>query len=274
MLKTRTKKIAIFIAVIGLLIFLSGVKILGPAESLFTEVFNPFFSSFYSAGTKVRSTYEGQLDKRDLNKLVDDLSKEINQLISDNSRLKVLEEENQSLREYLHFLDTRKYNYVMANVISRGEGDDPERHFVIDKGRDSGVEEGLVILDSQGIVLGKVTDVKDNISRVDLIINKNCRLAAAVLDDDFTSGVVSGELGLSIRMELIPQTEEIKEGDAVVTSGLENNIPKGLVIGRVSQVEKENNEIWQAAVIEPLINFDALTIVSVLLPQQQITSNK
>ena len=71
---------------------------------------------------------------------------------------------------------------------------------------------------------------------------------------------------LTVNMVFISQTEKIEIGNIVVASGLEKNIPRGLVIGRVSKVEKESNELWQSAVIEPIANLDELIIISVLLP--------
>jgi rod shape-determining protein MreC len=69
-----------------------------------------------------------------------------------------------------------------------------------------------------------------------------------------------------MKMSFIPQSAVIKPGDSVVTSGLEEAIPRGLVIGKVLEVKSESNAMWQTAVIEPLISPDDLIIVSVLLP--------
>lgn len=96
--------------------------------------------------------------------------------------------------------------------------------------------------------------------------NSDCKLAATILGDTKTNGITAGDLGLTIKMDFIPQTVIIKPGDLVVTSGLEDAIPRGLVIGKVSTVTKESNDLWQSAVIEPLINPDDLIIISVLLP--------
>ena len=67
-------------------------------------------------------------------------------------------------------------------------------------------------------------------------------------------------------MNFIPQSKSINKEDIVVTSGLERTITRGLVIGQISEVIKESNELWQEAVLESNINFNELTIVSVLLP--------
>ena len=164
----------------------------------------------------------------------------------------------------------------MANIISRGEleGDVANsRSVVIDKGLRDGLFAGLAVVSfvgpgdsSQGVIIGKIVNVKDNLAEIYLVTNKNCKLAAAILGEEKTSGIVTGELGLTSKMEFIPQTENIKEGDLVATSGLEQNIPRGLVIGRVTKVIKENNEVWQSATIEPQIDLDSLSVISVLLP--------
>ncbi|MBU2416305.1 rod shape-determining protein MreC, partial [Patescibacteria group bacterium] len=70
--------------------------------------------------------------------------------------------------------------------------------------------------------------------------------------------------GLTIKMDFIPQNKRINNEDIVITSGLEKNIPKGLVIGKITRINKNNNEVWQNAIIEPLADLDNLIIVSVL----------
>ena len=158
----------------------------------------------------------------------------------------------------------------MANIISRGEGN---QSVVIDKGFRDGLVPGLAVVSStalgtssQGVIIGKIINIKEQIAEVYLVTNRNSKLAASILGENKTSGIASGELGLTIKMDFIPQTENIKAGDIVATSGLEPSIPRGLVIGRVTKVNKENNEVWQTAVIEPLVSLNALSIVSILLP--------
>ncbi|HTX86704.1 MAG TPA: rod shape-determining protein MreC, partial [Candidatus Nanoarchaeia archaeon] len=83
---------------------------------------------------------------------------------------------------------------------------------------------------------------------------------------DRTIGVTDGNLGLTINMDYIPQMEQINLGDLAVTSGLEPNIPRGLLIGQVAKVDKGSNDIWQSANIQPAADLNNLTIVSVLIP--------
>ena len=69
-----------------------------------------------------------------------------------------------------------------------------------------------------------------------------------------------------MKMGFVPQTADIKAGDLIVTSGLEEGIPRGLVIGKVAEIKGESNDPWRLAIVETLIDPDDLTIVSVILP--------
>lgn len=277
MLRLNVKKYIIIATVIILLIFLHYAKSLNRVESFLSQSLKPVFSGLYSLSANINKTYLAETAKQDLAGKLKLAEQKINQLTAENAKLKFLEEENLVLRKHLNFLNKDNRRYLMSNIISRGEliGENSEgnQSVVIDKGSVDGLFAGLAVVSStasgtsgQGVIVGKIINVKDNISEVYLVTNKNCKLAAAILGQNKTSGIAHGELGLTVKMEFISQAENIKIDDIVATSGLEQNIPRGLVIGRVAKVNKENNEVWQSATIEPRINLDSLSIVSILLP--------
>ncbi|MBU0637052.1 MAG: rod shape-determining protein MreC [Patescibacteria group bacterium] len=276
MLKFSVKKHIIVGAVVALLIFFHFIGILSPFESTISYWLSPLFRNFYSFSSGLRLTYNEHINKSDLTSRIKQLENQLNKSIIDNVKLKILEEENQALRQNLKFLIKSQYHYAMANIISRGEPIDlvkGNKIIIIDKGSDDGLFPGLPVVSSdfygsenQGLIIGKIVTVKNNLSEVCLLNNQNCKLAGSLLGQTKINGIVSGELGLTVKMEFIPQTQKINKGDIVVTSGLEQNIPQGLVIGKVIDIVKNNNELWQSSILEPLINFDDLIIVAVLLP--------
>lgn len=277
MFRFNIKKISILIAVIALLIFLHFTKITAAAESFIGNVLSPLFKNVYSFSSYLRSGYNLKTDRRDLAKSIKILKEEVAGLTVENARLKAAENENKILREYLNFSVKNNSSLVLANIISRSglnllKLDQP---VIIDKGARDGLEEGMAVLDSQGVVVGKVTSVKDGFSEICLINSETCKFAAAVSGGNKTSGVAGGELGLTVKMNFIPQTENIKEGDIIVTSGLEEGVPASLVIGKVSRISKESNELWQNATLESLADVENLTIVSILLPNKpDVLGNK
>lgn len=259
------KKIIKYAIIIVFLIIIHLAGILTPVESFIAKIFNPVFKYFYSAGDSLNLLYSRQINTTDFAAEADELKKEVERLTIENVKLKVLEDENIVLREHLNFLNKHKAKYLLANIISKS-GNIENQMLIIDKGSSDGVFPGLGIVSGEGIIIGKIIAVKNNLSEACLSTNPACKLAATIQNSGKTTGIVEGELGLTIQMKFIPQTEEIKNGDMVITSGLEKDMPRGLVIGKVAQVKKENNALWQSATIEPLKNMNELGIISVLIP--------
>jgi len=264
------KKYIVYTAVlIGLLVFLQTIGALRPAERYLSRGLNPLLTTIYSWGTNINTTYDEQTSKADLWQQINDLQAETNQLISKNAELKVVEEENAILREYFNYFDNSGYEHILSRVISRGDITNVTgrtESILIDKGLADGLSAGLAVVNEQGVVVGKVAVAKEASSLVRLVNNRKCKLAASVLSYEATNGITEGELGLTIKMNFIPQEVEINKNDIVITSGLEEAIPRGLVIGKVSEVKKENNELWQSAQLTPLMDTNNLLIVSVIKP--------
>ncbi|MCU0679292.1 MAG: rod shape-determining protein MreC [Planctomycetes bacterium] len=269
MAKVKYLRIFLIMAVCGLLIFLHWLGILAPVESVLARALNPVFSGFYNLGVYAGSFYRHRLDQEDWAGKAAVLTAQVNQLTEENIKLKLMAEENEILRQHLDFLTAGQHNYVMANVISRGNPSaisEITTNLVIDKGERDGLYAGLAVLSSEGIIVGRIASVKEAIAHVYLTNNRECRLAATIIDGSKTSGITEGDLGLTVKMSFIPQEIMVKAGDIAVTSGLELTIPRGLAIGRVISVNKESNDLWQNATLEPLVDPSTLTIVSVVKP--------
>lgn len=251
-----------------LLIFLHGVKIMAPIESFIAAKSRPLLSRVYFLSFYLRSDYKQKANSTDWAGLARELRDEVNNLTAENAKLRILENENRILREHLDFANRSGFDLILANIIATGGlSEGANRSVIIDKGAGNGLKDGQIVLSSQGIVAGKIIAAKDNMAEVCLLNGPKCSFAVTVLNSDKTRGIVEGELGLTVKMKFIPQTDNIEKGDLIITSGLEPDIPRGLVIGKISEVEKGSNELWQSAVVEPLADLDDLSIVSVLLPK-------
>ncbi len=266
---TRKNKNWWWLVVIVLLIFLHSIKVLAPLENLAISFVKPLAEFFYGSGSIINHTYEESKKQKDISSRADFLEREIVRLTVENAKFKELEQDNKKLRTQLNFISANNYKNVLANVISQNlvfdihEGD---QDIVIDKGSNDGIKEDVGVVDENGVIIGKVSEVRDHLSKICLTTNHNCKFAATIQNQDRTMGITEGDLGLTIKMNYIPQSEKINIGDTIITSGLGGNISRGLVIGKVSQVNNLSNEIWQDVNIEPLFNPSTLTIVTVLLP--------
>ncbi len=120
MLKIFSRKYIFYVAVILLLIFLYLTKVLWPVESFFLKILNPIGGELYSLSAYFRGFYQTN-NSEDLAAQVRLLKEQNNDLIVDDAKIKLLEEENKVLRQQLKFLSTNHYNYKIADIISRGE---------------------------------------------------------------------------------------------------------------------------------------------------------
>lgn len=253
------------LVIIAVLIFLHFVGWLKPAEGLIVKILSPLQHSVLSAGDRGRSFYDAWLKKRDL--LVENsrLQEKLQSNQVDLSRLKALEEENDLLKKELGFVNERKLKYVAAKIIS-GVSDPYSQTVVINEGSGAGLVKGLAVVTEAGVLVGKLTEVGDGFSKVLLLTDNKSKVAATVQNTDRTAGLVEGQFGLSFSMTNIPRNQEIKEGDMIVTSGLEGQIPKSLLIAQVESVKEVESEIFKTAILKPIVSFDGLSQVLVIIP--------
>jgi rod shape-determining protein MreC len=269
MLKIDRRNITRYGAVIVLLVFLYVLGALKPLEGLVSSFLNPFMGGVHSLSGAARTAYNQQKNNSDLFMEIEALQEENIKLLEENITLQTAVEENKILREHLRFLVKNEHNYVLSNIVSRGNITDisgKTETIMIDQGSNDGIYPGLAVVSSRGVIVGMVHEVKEKISEVYLTNNKKCKLAATIMDEDRTRGITEGELGLTIKMGFIPQGTELEAGEVVITSGLQESIPRGLIIGNIIEVNAESNELWQEAIIEPMADPEELLVVSVLLP--------
>lgn len=253
----------ILLAVMFLLFFLHYLNVLLPLENLTIWLLAPIQQRVYATGTKINNLYFAAVKQKELSKANKQLEEEVANLTVANAELKTRLEESRELLLQHDFLSRQDYSAIVAKVI--GKNPEPTRQAIIlNKGSQDGVKVNLPVLSANGVIAGKIYQVKQNSAQAILLYDSRSRIAALVQNDAKSKGVVAGEHGLSLKMEFLPQTEIVKVGQVVVTSGLEANIPAGLVIGKVRRVEAESNSFFQTAWLVPLIRLDDLTVVSIL----------
>lgn len=182
-------------------------------------------------------------------------------------RLKILEEENRILKKQLGFIkkaNLPQEKYVLAEIISK-DFFQPAL-VILNKGKKDGIGLGYPIVVDEGILVGKVSKVKDHISEVSLLSSFQSKVAALVLNEKKAMGIVEGNYDLGLKMNLIPKDKKIAKDDLVITVGLEPLIPSGLLIGRITEVINHPNDLFQNAFIKPLIRYEDLKLILVLIP--------
>lgn len=171
--------------------------------------------------------------------------------------------ENRRLKSLLSFKQKASYRVIAARVIGRNP-DNWSCALIIDKGRHQGINRGYVVITPLGLA-GRVSEADIYTSKVTLINDPNMGVSA-VSQRSRQEGLVSGTLGHSLLMRYLPKDADITVGDTVITSGLTELYPKGLLIGRVSAVGEEMSGLSRYALIRPAADLSRIEEVLVIIP--------
>jgi len=245
------------------------------AEDLVMTGLSPVQGFFSQVGLSTLTFFQGMFD---YGRILEENKRLKNQLAAkENLRYQLLElqKENHRLREMLEFKKRTAYRLLPAEVIAR----DPSHWFetiTINKGYADGVEKDMAVVTSQGLV-GNVLFVSRNSSQV-LMLTDSRRAVSALVQrsrEPGFVGIVEGypERKGCLRMINLPPEANIQPGDTVISSGLGGVFPKGLIIGHVLEVGKDQYGLLQQATLLPAVNFNRLEEVFIVLefpPEENI----
>ena len=206
-------------------------------------------------------------DVRDEN---EDLAEENNELKDKLSEYSDLESENERLRALLDFERKRsEYNYISTNVI--GTTDSNSDGFILDKGKDDGIEKGMVVISGDGLV-GKISSVASNWCILECIINPNIAVSVMPESTRENTGILQGYSDSKTNESLtqilyLPMDSTIKKGDVILTSGLGLVYPKEIRIGEVVSVEEDKVQFMKSAIVKPYVDFNKLEELLIVVPK-------
>ena len=238
----------------------------------------PFQAVFHSTRTTLVGIVEDYLYLVDLKQENDRLrlqaqalQEELNHYVNSSIQFNLL-------REQLGFLEENPERKVFAEVI--GESVDNFHHvLLINKGRLAGIRRNFPVVLREGVV-GRVQSVSSLQAVVELIVDRRHRFPVLIqrsrermeLQGEGGNlrlqaqdrGIASGT-GDGLRMHRIRMLADVEKGDRVITSGLAGIFPKGLLVGTVTNVGRERHELFQSAEIQPVVDFNKIEGVFVIL---------
>ncbi len=265
MKRPRLRTFISIFSLIVLFIILHYIGILQKPEYFLRRVLSPLSSRMYVGSIFIKES-EALMHTDPRAELA--ATKEVLLVCQTNTAtLKLLQDENIELRNQLNFFSAHKFVHIGAEVI--GKNIEPLGNtLIVNRGKKDGVQEGNAVIISQGVLIGKIAKVEEESSLVRLLNDNQSKVAATILNHEKSLGVIEGGYGISVRMAFIPQQEDIRVGDLIVTSGLEQGMPRGLLIGNVVVVEKEAYEPFQRAILSPAVSLSSISFVSI------VTGNK
>jgi len=173
--------------------------------------------------------------------------------------------QNERLRKLLAFVDELDRPALPAQVIGE-DASNWARTIVIDKGTLAGLSNGLPVVAAQGVV-GRIIKVAPNSSRV-LLITDASSAVATLIQRTRTRGVARGR-GENLSIEYALRDADIQAGDLLVTSGMGGVFPKGLTVGLVDSVEKNQYGLFQQVRATTTIDFSHLEEVMVIVGEDR-----
>lgn len=154
-----------------------------------------------------------------------------------------------------------------ARVIAR-DGFGQEPMLGIDQGAEHGVRQGAGVL-YRGAALGRVVSAGPRASCVALLTHRGVTVAAR-LADCRTEGVLSGVKETAgadgarlCRMRIVTHDLQAREGENVVTSGLDGSFPAGCLLGTIVRIERSGDMDW-SVIVQPACTSSDLEAVFVL----------
>jgi len=180
-----------------------------------------------------------------------------------------LQRENELLREQLNFSGNLETQHVPCEIISN----DPENFFaslVINKGANDGIAKNMAVTAYQdGIygLVGKVINVGRTSSLVMPLFDSTSYISARMQGGRY-EGLIEGTGGSGdyVLMKYVTKSArgQVSLGDMVITSGMKSIFPKGLNIGRVSEIYSDDYATSLRIELIPVINFSKLEYVFVI----------
>ena len=213
---------------------------------------------------------------------------QLDHLRSENDRLR---DENRTLQEQLRRMpaiallndnwtkvsqaqQTSPYSTIIARVVIRDISDVRQKTIVINRGLADGVTLGQVIIDAGGGLVGRVMLVDTYDSKVLLVNDSGARVIGREVESG-AIGTIHGQIGGQLQMSYVSSNDKLALGQAVVTAGMESPggdvtspYPPGLLIGTITSVAKDPNQVVQSAIVQPAADLNGIEWVLIITNYQ------
>lgn len=218
----------------------------------------------------VRGVWSNYVALRDAQVENEALKRELQQLQVRLQEERAQAQRAENFRQLLELRDRAGVDTVAAEVIA-GPATIEFRDMTIDKGTADGVQRDMAVISPAGVV-GRVHLSGQRAARVQMLIDFNAA-AGAMIERTRAQGLVVGQ-GSALRLDYVPSTADVRQGDLVVTSGIDKIYPKGFVIGTIESVGRGDGT-YHEIVVKPSVDFTRLEeVLVVTTPAPAITAEQ
>ena len=248
-----------------------------PVRSALGYVIVPFQNGINVVGDWLTEQKNGFQSMKDLAQENEDLKAQVDELEAKNSTLVQDQEEVDRLRTLYNLdQDYSEYDKVAAQVIGKDAGN-WYNTFIINRGSEDGIAVDMNVIAGAGLA-GIVTEVGPHWATVRSIIDDTSSVSATVTSIS-QNCIVTGDLEMmdegKIRfIQLTDREDQVQEGDKVVTSSVSSKFLRGILIGYISDVETDSNNLTKQGTIIPAVDFDNIQEVLVITQLKQQTDEE
>lgn len=229
--------------------------VVGFGQSVFSKP-TQYITGVFDNVDSLLNTYEENKRLKSRLEQFAKLQASVNDLASENTRLREIVDKEE---------DLRKYDPIQATVIARNP-DQWEEKVVLDKGTLHDVEVNMAVITAKGLI-GKVILTTPFTSTVELLStqNPNYRVSAMVVDETEVFGLIEGydDERKELILKRIDSDIEIKKGQLIQSSGLGGIFPKGILIGEITEVTTDDFGLTKMAYVKPSAEFALLDHVMI-----------
>lgn len=246
----------VIIGAIGLILFIVVLNIFqSPIKNTFYALSSPLLNVFLGAGDSTKGFFYSFLRMSRLDNENNVLRQQNQQLLFQILSLQETIRANQAIQSAIQNTREDHFDMVLVEVLGFDSAGD---FILVNKGYDDGITENMPVVSSTKVLFGKAYKVYKNFSQIMLISNKSSVVDTSIQQSDTTAtpilGVIKGSGNLSLYLDLVQSEAKIKEGDTLVTSGLEGVFPKNLLVGKITSKEKDDLKPFQTASVQPFFN--------------------
>ena len=168
---------------------------------------------------------------------------------ADLQRFKTLQDENDHLRNLLGAAKASPQPAKLAEIIHSGR--DPFTHKVIvNLGTQQGIVAGQAAMDEYGVI-GQVTQAYPFSSEVTLLTDKDLAIPIQIERNGLRAIAFGYGRDSTIDLPYLPMNVDIREGDKLVTSGIDGIYPSGLAVAKVTRIERNADSPFAHIVCTP-----------------------
>ena len=260
MFKWKRLFLVIFVILIIMILQARNVNVEGPFRGLLGNIVNPVVYYTKSLFSGIGSIWDSYINLIDVKKQNDEYKKIIDNLTLENTLLEEKLSQSERLDALTRFYRTYNFKQLPANVI--GASDGYTKTITIDLGSLDGVEKNDPVIGFQGLV-GRVSNTYATTSEVDVILNISSNVSV-MNSRTRVSGMMRGDGKGRLYVDYYDRLDDVRVGDVFVTSGLGMLYPKGIRIGKVSEIVRDNTGLFQKVFLEQSEDFYKLEHVFIV----------